>query len=253
MRAEPAGRSPQIWSHRGRLRPAEVDADNTVAAFARVASADLDGLELDTWMTLDERWVVVHDRDTPGGPVDRLARADLPGLPDLLDCLQAGDVGTRNVEVKVAADPDPERADLLARRLLDELGRLDGGVTTREVVSSFAPGLTDRLAELCAANPGGPRVSLLCMAPPGPAQLARLAAAGYWGVHTSGELLARSPGAVGAIHAAGLAVVAWTVNDPEAAAALATAGVDALITDSPLLLRATLGAVDADGSLPELG
>jgi glycerophosphoryl diester phosphodiesterase len=40
------------------------------------------------------------------------------------------------------------------------------------------------------------------------------------------------------VHAAGLAAVAWTVNDAEQARSLARAGVDVLITDEPLLLAA---------------
>ena len=45
-----------------------------------------------------------------------------------------------------------------------------------------------------------------------------------------------------AVHAAGGRVLAWTVNDPAAAARLANEGVDALITDRPAELRRALAA-----------
>ena len=41
-------------------------------------------------------------------------------------------------------------------------------------------------------------------------------------------------------HAAGITVNVWTVNDEPVATSLAAAGVDALITDTPAILRTWL-------------
>jgi len=50
-----------------------------------------------------------------------------------------------------------------------------------------------------------------------------------------------SPAVIAAAHEAGLGVIVWTVNDPEAMAALADLGVDGIVTDRPDLLRVVLG------------
>jgi glycerophosphoryl diester phosphodiesterase len=46
--------------------------------------------------------------------------------------------------------------------------------------------------------------------------------------------------AVSRAHAAGAAVIAWTVNDPETLRSLARAGVDGIVTDDPRLFADTL-------------
>jgi glycerophosphoryl diester phosphodiesterase len=46
-----------------------------------------------------------------------------------------------------------------------------------------------------------------------------------------------TPAVVRRCHAAGAAVLAWTVNDPALAARLVSTGVDGIITDDPLILR----------------
>jgi glycerophosphoryl diester phosphodiesterase len=45
-----------------------------------------------------------------------------------------------------------------------------------------------------------------------------------------------------AVHAAGGRVIAWTVNDPAVAVALAAAGVDGVCTDVPATIAEALGA-----------
>ncbi|MHB1536222.1 MAG: glycerophosphodiester phosphodiesterase family protein, partial [Acidimicrobiales bacterium] len=82
-------------------------------------------------------------------------------------------------------------------------------------------------------------VAWLCMElPPAPALVA-LAADGYWGVHP--HVGGLSGVDVEAAHSAGLAVVSWAVNEADHAGVLAGAGIDAVITDTPLLLRQRLG------------
>jgi glycerophosphoryl diester phosphodiesterase len=103
------------------------------------------------------------------------------------------------------------------------------------VASSFSRAATDAVV---AAAPHL-RVALLCRELPDPDGLGALGAGGYWGVHPAGARL--DAAGVEAIHAAGLAAVAWTVNDAGHAARLAGAGLDAVITDMPLALQQRIG------------
>lgn len=258
--------APVIWSHRGRLHAAATADDNTPQAFARAAAAGVAGVELDTWLTTDNHWVVMHDPDTLAGPVYTLSRAQVTARPDLESCLRASDVDTCNVEIKVPPNADREMVRNMAESMVEVLRQaVDRGRCSPKhlVISSFELALTDRLAELLALQvedsphsvvPVGPgvspaeawnqsagrrgpdlRVARLCLAPPGLRLLEELATRGYWGIHASSELFEAS--SISAVHAAGLAAVAWTVNDAEHARRLASAGVDVLISDEPLLLQ----------------
>jgi glycerophosphoryl diester phosphodiesterase len=53
-----------------------------------------------------------------------------------------------------------------------------------------------------------------------------------------------------ALHAAGLTVVAWTVNDPERAAELVAWGVDGLTTDSAAIAETQGGGERSDLACP---
>lgn len=219
----------EIWSHRGRVDTDPVAPDNTPAALALVSARGLTGVEIDTWLTADQRFVLGHDRETPAGPVDTLARAAVPERPDLGQALGAAAITTVNVELKVPPEANPADAGTLGRTLGGWLADRQGG--PRLVVSSFSRPAADGVL----ASAPGLLVALLCMVLPRREELAELATAGYWAVHPHGDALGIE--GVEAVHAAGLAAVAWTVNDPRRAADLADAGLDAVITDMPLALR----------------
>ena len=223
----------QIWSHRGRVDVAGAAPDNTPQALALVCAHRLDGVEIDTWRTADGQFVVGHDRDTPAGAVDGLERAAVPERPGLADVLDAAALGTVNVELKVPAEAGAEYAAALGQALGQWLTARAGG--PRVVASSFSRAATDAVV---AAAPHL-RVALLCRELPDPDGLGALGAGGYWGVHPAGARL--DAAGVEAIHAAGLAAVAWTVNDAGHAARLAGAGLDAVITDMPLALQQRIG------------
>ena len=223
----------QIWSHRGRVDVDQPAPDNTPQALALVCAHGLDGVEIDTWRTADGHFVVGHDRDTPAGAVDGLERAAVPERPGLAAMLGAAVLGTVNVELKVPFDSAASEAAALGEALAGWVVSCSGGL--RLVVSSFSRAATDAVV---AAAPHL-RVALLCSELPDPDELEALGAGGYWGVHPAGARL--DAGGVEAIHAAGLAAVAWTVNDAGHAAALAGAGLDAVITDMPLALQQRVG------------
>lgn len=95
-------------------------------------------------------------------------------------------------------------------------------IATRQVLAS---GLAVRTGHLCLDVPDAPT-------------LEDLAEAGYWGLHFLAS--PASSGETGRISTAGLAAVAWTVNDLDLAAGLVAAGVDVIISDTPVALQRRL-------------
>ena len=228
-----------VWSHRGNVDvddsrfPPEVNAasgqapaENTLGAFRLARSMAIEGVETDTWLSADGEFVVVHDRQVTGGLVDRLRRIEVPDLPTLAEVLSAaGNCGV-NVELKMAPGASRELARATGSELATRLVSM--GAADQVVVSSFSRHATDGVL---AAAPFL-KVGHLCEYVPDSEGLRRLASAGYWALHAwVGSLDEKS---VGAVHEAGLAVVAWTVNDTSVAARLAQLGAEVLISDRPL-------------------
>lgn len=216
-----------IWAHQGNLEPAGTDPEapigNSEAAFVQASEAGVDGVELDTWLTVDGHFVVHHDRDIPAGRLDQLREDQLPAeLPTLAEVLGASRVARVNVELKTPPDaPDSER-ERLGRTLGAELGRPD-----QLMVSSFD------LVALDAVRSERPdlRTGFLTNTLPDPQQLAELTKRGHWGVHIRFDQLDQA--GIDAIRQAGLAIVVWTVNDEaELTRLLQTAGIDVIITDA---------------------
>ena len=219
----------QIWSHRGRVGPETTLVDNTVAAVSAAVDSGAEGVEIDTWRCSDGVFVLTHDRETPAGWVDRCRVGDLAHLDRLDDVLWVGGRGTLNIELKLPPESTPAEQARLGEALADDLGRA-GAERLSVVVSSFSEDATRAVR----ASGLAVRVGHLCAEVPGPATLEQLAGLGYWGVHFLAS--AASLEHVGEISAAGLAAVAWTVNDPGMAAGLVERGVDVIITDVPVIL-----------------
>lgn len=224
----------EIWSHRGRVGPTSPLGDNTVEAISQAVRSGADGVEIDTWLSADGVFVLTHDRDTPTGLVDRCPVAELAHLDRLEDLLSVGWRGTLNIELKVP--PDASRSE--QARLGEALASLleatlvhDQAGLPAVVVSSFSGGATrEVLASGLAVRTGH-----LCMDTPDRAELDDMADRGYWGVHFLAS--PRSVDGVDRISAAGLAAVAWTVNDVELAAGLVRRGVEVIISDTPAALQ----------------
>lgn len=232
---------PAVWSHRGRVGPADGFQENTVAAFQAASATGADGIELDVWRTLDGQWVVHHDRNSVAGPLDALARSEVPaGIPSLGDALSACSVGTVNVELKVPPEATPAEAAALGEELAGSLALAGGPLPlNRLVLSSFS---ADAAGAALGAVPAL-RVGLLVEAAVA-GEWAAAAAAGYWALHVPYEVL--GPAEVAAVHDHGLYVVAWTVDEPAHMERLVGAGVDVLITDTPLVaLVAVRGCSEA--------
>lgn len=205
--------------------------ENSLAAFGAALALGADGVELDVRRTADGVAVVHHDATlADGAPLHTLRAADLPSeIPTLAEAL-AGCAGAAvDVEIKgVPGDPgyDPEEvlATEVADLVADVTGAPDGPAVT--LVSSFWPAT---LAAVLATRPG---LSTGLLVHPALDPLAGLDTAQDLGCTTLLPFRAQVDEAlVGAVHDRGMAVVAWTVNEPADLAAAARAGVDAVVTD----------------------
>lgn len=219
-----------VLGHRGATGNAP---ENTIAAFAAALALGADGVELDVRLTLDGHLVVHHDPVVPSGAViASTPRAGLPAsVPTLAEALEACGPMFVNIEVKnLPIEPgyDPEaRVALLAADTVAERGRADN-----VILSSFDLGTIDAVH---AEYPGIPTGWLTLDGYDQQGAVAAAAARSHAALHPQDASV--TPAVVDTAHAAGLRVVAWTVNDAERMRRLAAMGVDALITDDlPLAL-----------------
>lgn len=242
-----ARRGPLVLGHRG----ASADApENTLAAFRLALEQGADGFELDVWRCATGEAVVTHDEDTrrvsgaplrvPDAPLAELRALDVGAwkgegfrgerMPLLAEVLDAFPRAVVNVELK-SRGRDLRLADAAARVVAR------AGAGGRVVVSSFDWRL---LVAFRLAAPGVPVGLLFDGDSPWRLRLAvALRLLGPSAVHPDRRLV--TPARVRAWHARGLAVNAWTVDDPAEARALAALGAAALITNVPERIRAALG------------
>jgi glycerophosphoryl diester phosphodiesterase len=204
-----------VMGHRGAplLAP-----ENTPASFAAAADAGAAWVELDVRRSADGL-VVAHDPVTAAGralveqPTAGARAEGIWPLAEVLDGLPAG-LGV-DVEVKnLPGEPDYDETDAVAAPLAPLLRA--AGSRRPLIVSSFNP---STLAALAAAAPEVPRGLLhgpSLRAPAGLA-LARELGAAVLCSHVDAPDL--DAALVGAAHAAGLAVLVWTVDDPARARA----------------------------------
>lgn len=226
-------RRPLIIAHRG---ASVAHPENTVEAFVGAAVLGADAVELDARRTADGAVVVHHDDTLPDGRVIvTMARVELPAsVPSLAEALDACDELIVNVEIKNwpdEADFDPSEA--VADAVVDEVERR--GVASRIVVSSFHRPTIDRVRsrspELATAY--------LHALQDGPTALAEVVEHGHpllhpWYGWVTEELIATA-------HDRGVGVNAWTVDDPEVMARLASWEVDGIVTNLPDLALEVLG------------
>jgi glycerophosphoryl diester phosphodiesterase len=229
-------------SHRGDTRS---HVENSLAAFRAALATGADGVELDVHLTADGGLAVLHDatldRTAAGrGPVAERAWADVgacplrgapdervPSLDEALAVLAPADVRVF-IEIKTAADGRPYPG--IEERVLAAVAR--AGVTGRTTITAFDWASLARLAALTSrlrlagvisedqvARAGGIEGAV--------ARLTDTVRATDLGVeHT---VLSQETARV--VHAAGLALGAWTPSTPDALRAAIDRGVDWLITD----------------------
>ena len=221
-----------IFAHRGARRAAP---ENTEIAFQLAVEMGADGIELDVRLTADGVAIIHHDPSlTDGRNLHNLSLRDLPErIPSLQTALDACGSVIVNIELKNSLtepcyDPNFE----VVHRVIDELDLRSDDVA-RWLVSSFDLATLDEFHRLRPEIPtafltsGDPEIGL-----------SRAINGGHsawhpWWQDVSIELVVEAQD-----H--GLAVNAWTCNEPEDIERLIGWGIDGIITDVPdigLLIR----------------
>jgi glycerophosphoryl diester phosphodiesterase len=234
---------PLVLAHRGACRRAP---ENTLEAFRLAAAMGADGVELDARRTADGVLVVSHDPVVEGFGLlveHRFAelRSEVPSVPTLEEAfavLTGFDGFVVDVEIKcfpTEPDADPER--VVVRGVLELVERHN--LYERVIVSSFELDAVDTVRTL------DPRVvtawltsGLL------PATTVPIAAArGHAWLHPDRSTMSGAAAGPAVTDAAahGVRLDVWTVDAPAEIAALAEAGVDAIITNVPDVARSVLG------------
>ena len=234
----------QVWGHRG---ASEHAPENTIPAIELALAQGADGVEIDVQLTRDDEVVVIHDetleRTTDGRgwvadhSFDDLLALDASAghegfsgvrIPTLADVLAATGDALVNIELKNSEIPYKG----LEERVLEIVA--EHGAADRVVLSSFNHYSLRHLRELGTAMPLGVLYSDVLFRP-----WSYAAKLGVQAVHP--PLRSTRRRLVEECHARGLAVNVWTVNAPDDIRRLADIGVDAIMTDDPLLARSILG------------
>ena len=231
---------PWVIGHRGAAASAP---ENTLASIARAHALGCRWVEFDVKLSLDKTAMLMHDdrldRTTDGegffadftaaelkrrdagswfGPEFRGER--IPTLAETVALLARLGMGA-NVEIKPCPGREVETGRLVAHELRQIWPRGHG-----LLISSFSAASLEAARN---AAPELPRGLLVEAAPPEwPQTVRRL---GCVTLNPSHEPL--RPETVAEAHALGLAVAAYTVNDPERAIMLRSWGVNTVFTDLP--------------------
>jgi glycerophosphoryl diester phosphodiesterase len=236
-----------VIGHRGG-RGGGWPTENTLEAFDKARCEGAAAIELDVRLSADHEPVCVHDEDLARitGGVDRRPVASVPFAELARVRLDAGGsiaplgavvawAERHGVLLHVELKRDvPDRA-LLARTC----ARMLRGARTEVVLSSFDPGLLVWFARIA---PHVPRAILTHTGERGARVLHALAMRPLVSaVHL--ERTQVEPRTVARLHGRGLAVRAYTVNDPTEARALVRLGVDGIITDDPSGIAAAIAGV----------
>lgn len=224
---------PEIIAHRGTPR---AHPENSVPGFARALELGVDGIELDVHLTRDGVPVVHHDPDLAPGtsPVAGRRIVDLT-LDELRTHSLAPDVPVPTLaEVCALADGRATLyVEVKARDAEDAVVALVGPRRERTPVHSFDHRVARGVRDRAPSTPVGVlSVSYLVDTV---AAMRAAAARDLWQHWT----MIDAP-LVAAVHAAGGRVIAWTVNEPVHAIALARLGVDGICTDLPDVMAGAL-------------
>lgn len=218
-------------AHRGASRAAP---GNTLDAFRIAAEMGADAVEMDVRRTADGH-VVVHHEDVlrKGQPIVGLSLARLrklaPHVPTLDEALGACNGMWVNIEVKnspIEVDFDPD--DSVLAPVAEAIAR--SGHDGSTLVSSFNPGTVARARSLGVRTgwivaPGLPAGPVITQAATGEHTAVQPHYSALQG--EGAEPLLR------AAHEAGLAVICWTLDDPDEQRRLAGMGIDGIITNRP--------------------
>ncbi|WP_257021813.1 glycerophosphodiester phosphodiesterase family protein [Leifsonia sp. AK011] len=233
------GEVPSVAGHRGDLRGGP---ENTLPALQAVLDSSAEFVETDVQLTADGVPVLMHDwtldRTTDGtGPVwaatwDEISELDagswagseyaglsVPHLPAFLGILKPSD---KHAIIELKGSWTAEQVAIVTTLIQEwELSQ-------RVVLASFD------LMTLQAAQSVAPTIERVIISREvngDPAVLAE--ACGAIGIVTSISFVQRFPEVVDRIHAAGLGVMLYTLNDEGSWSEAISLGVDGIITDTP--------------------
>jgi glycerophosphoryl diester phosphodiesterase len=229
-----------ILGHRGAAAHAP---DNTLEGFRLALDHGADGVELDVRRSADDVLVLHHEPETPELGLLRSRRfAEIrsidPSIPTLDEAWDVLSNAVVNIEIKnVPSEGDYDPENEAAVQVADWVKHRAAYPSV--IVSSFNPAA---VAAVRAANPDI-ATALLSYAAAPLEILEFAAAAGHQAIHPDHAALeaAGASAVVVAAQSRGLQVATWTVNAPGAAEAFATAGLAAIVTDDPRLIRKTIG------------
>ncbi|WP_448809532.1 glycerophosphodiester phosphodiesterase [Agromyces bauzanensis] len=242
-----------IVGHRGDRAEAP---ENTMPGL-ELAMDDLDFVETDVQLSRDGVPVLFHDASLERVTGDRHRVGDLdlarlraldvgawydtsyagermPTLDEFLTALAARETARALVELKADWRVDQ------VRRVIDLIER--HGLRGRVVLQSFS---LETLFALQQVSPTTPRILLIRELPAEPVALAERL--GVIGFGTTAASVTAVPGALEALHDAGVAVLCYTLNTHESWQEVSELGVDGIITDQPSELDEWL-AVTAPGT-----
>lgn len=230
---------PVVVGHRGAPWRAR---ENTPAAFAAAAAEGARWVELDARRAADGAVVVHHEPVTADGVpiVERdataLAALGVARLDGVLDGLPPGlgvDVECKNLP----GEPDYDDGDALAGLVAAVLAPRVGSRPL--CATSFNPSTILACRALLPNVPAG-LLAVGALALDGAAEVAAEIGATLVCPHL--DVVGLDAEGVAGVHARGLEVLVWTVDDVGRARDLAAAGVDALCTNDPATLAAALGS-----------
>jgi glycerophosphoryl diester phosphodiesterase len=231
-----------VIAHRGASR---AETENTPAAFRRADSMGADGVELDVRVGPDGTLVIAHD---PLESSDLAAHvADPTVAPLLAEVLDA--CGARmlvNVEIRnIESEPGFDSTMAIADRTVALL-RARGGRADRWLLSSFSWATVDHCRRIAPEF----ATAALCTTISATA-LDRVERGGHAAVNPVDGAV--DADLVDRVHALGLSLNVWTVNEPDRIRALRGFGVDAVVTDVPNEALAALGRTAAGAVSPRWG
>jgi glycerophosphoryl diester phosphodiesterase len=239
----------EIVAHRGASHAAP---ENTLAAFRLAWEEKADAIELDTYLTTDGRIAVIHD-----GTTKRTATLDKKVSEQTLAELQSLDAGTwknakwagekiPSLEQVLAAQPEGKRIYIEIKcgpEILPELTRV---IRASQCKSAQLVIIGFGYETMKAAKAAHPELEVLWITtpkkdsgglqPPVEELIEKARAAGVDGLDLDFHF-AIDAAFVSKVHTAKLKLGVWTVDAPETAKALKAAGVDAITTNKPALIR----------------
>ncbi|QYH36496.1 glycerophosphodiester phosphodiesterase family protein [Salinibacterium sp. M195] len=233
------GEAAFIAGHRG---DKTVAPENTLEALGQALNSAADYVETDVQLTNDGVPVLMHDwtvdRTTNGtGPVwqysyqelseldagswfgEEFAGATVPSLEEFLNLLRWS---TKNAILELKGSWTDEQVTLVSELIARH------GVNDHVIIGSFD---IMTLQALQRVNPEIPGMLIVRDIVGDPSALA--VASGAVALVTSKKAITRNPELVELVHAAGLGILIYTLNDSETWSDAVSLGVDGIVTDRP--------------------